>query len=86
MRFRSGAFPVWVVVMTALGYAFFNGYVALSPEGNDASAYTSLLVAGVIYEIVKRRLPGKPRLTGLPRFGATIGMLLGTGLWFVLHW
>lgn len=85
VQFRLGAFPVWVVVMTVLGYAFFNGYAALSPEGNDAPAYTAVLVAGVFYEIVTRALPGKPRLTGLPRLGTAIGMLLGTGLWFLLH-
>jgi hypothetical protein len=85
-KFRPGAFPVWVIGMTALAYVFFDRYNALSPNGNDASVYAVGLVTLSIYEVVTRSLPGKPNITGLPRFGADLGLVLGTVIWAVLHW
>jgi hypothetical protein len=86
VRFRPRAFPVWVLLMTGLGYAFFGGYQALSAHKSEGPAYVSCLVALVVYGFVRQNLSGKPHLTDMARFGAEIGVVAGSGLWLVLHW
>jgi len=85
-QFRPGALPFWIIGMTALGYVFFDRYQALSAHGSDAPVYAVGLVALVIYEVVSRRLPGRAKVKGFPRFSADLGLVLGTVIWFVLHW
>ncbi len=84
-QFRPGVMPVWVAALAVVGYLFFAGWQALSPRGNDAGVYVTGLVALAAYEVVAHRLPGRRRLTGLPRFGAEVGIVLGALVWVVVH-
>jgi hypothetical protein len=85
-QFRPGVMPVWVVTMVGVGYLFVAAWEALSPGGDDTGVYVTGLVALVAYEVVAHKLPGRRRLTGLPRFGTEIGFVLGTLLWLGVHW
>ncbi len=84
-QFRPGVMPFWVAGMAVVGYLAFAGWEALSPRGNDTGVYLTGLAALTAYEVVAHNLPGRRSLTGLPRFGAEMGLVLGVLLWLAVH-
>jgi hypothetical protein len=85
-RLRPALFPIWLGIMTVLGYAFVDRYIALSwQHGSDGPVFITCVIAGVTYEVVARRLPNKPHLTGKARVGFILGAPLGSLLWLLLH-